>query len=406
MDLETLILTLQEQWLYAALAVIILGTIAFVLFRFFVARWVMRLSERSSNQYDDILMHYLKPYRMAWLAPLIVITITSPLFPDYAKIISKVALFLITWLSAITLIGLLTAINNIYESRPNYKGVSIAGYLDVGKMLFLAIAIILSITLVTDKSPIALLTGLGAMAAVLLLIFQSTILSLVASIQIAANDLIKEGDWVEVPSYDADGDVVNINLNTIKIRNFDMTYSVIPTSKILDVSFRNWRGMQESGGRRIQRSILIDQVSIKFCSIAMLKDLQKIDLLTAWLNEKIAALESYATNHRGDYDLPLDGPQITNVEVFREYIQTYLKARGDIHNEKMPFLIRALSPKPTGVPIEIYVFAKTTEWEAYEMIQSAIFDHLLAAVGIFDLRVFQEPTGLDFANMAKNRGSA
>ncbi len=402
MNLDNLILILQTQPLYAALSMFVLSGIAYVLFRFVVARWLMNLSVRSQNKYDDMLMRYLKPYRMAWLAPLIVITLTSSWFPEYGKIIAKTSLFMITWLSVLTLVNLLTAINNIYESRPNYKGVSIAGYLDAGKILFMVIGLILSVTIFTDKSPIALLTGLGAMAAGLLLIFQSTIQSLVASIQIAANDLIKEGDWIEVPSYDADGTVENITLNSIKIRNFDMTYSVIPTNKIVEVAFRNWRGMVESGGRRIQRSIMIDQLSIKFCSIEMLKSLQKIDLLANWLNGKINALESYAAQHQGDYDLPLDGPQITNTEVFREYIDAYLKSRGDIHTETLSFLVRALAPNPTGVPIEIYVFAKTTTWEAYEMIQSAIFDHLLAAVGIFGLRVFQEPTGLDFAKMALN----
>ncbi len=202
-----------------------------------------------------------------------------------------------------------------------------------------------------------------------------------------------------MPSYDADGDVENINLHTIKIRNFDMTYSIIPTHKIMDVAFRNWRGMLESGGRRIQRSLLIDQLSIKFCSLDMLKKLQKIDLIANWTAERILRLADYAAHHQGQYDLPLDGPQVTNIEVFRTYIQAYLKSRQDIHTEKMPFLVRVLAPKPSGLPVELYVFAKTTQWEAYEGIQAQIFDHLLAAVQVFDLRVFQEPTGLDFSKL-------
>ena len=168
-------------------------------------------------------MNYLRPYRLAWLAPLIVIYLTAMLFLAAQTIVVKVTLFLILWLSVITLVSLLNAINEIYESRKNYKGVSIAGYLDIGKIFLVLVGMILSVTLFTDKSPLALLTGLGAMAAMLLLIFQNTILSLVSSIQISANDLLKEGDWIEVPSYDADGDMVNINLHTIKIRNFDMT---------------------------------------------------------------------------------------------------------------------------------------------------------------------------------------
>jgi len=246
-----------------------------------------------------------------------------------------------------------------------------------------------------------LLTGLGALAAVLMLIFQNTILSLVASIQIAANDLLKEGDWVEVPSYEADGDVMNINLHTIKIRNFDLTYTVIPTYKIVDVPYRNWRGMTESGGRRIQRSLLVDQISIKFCTQEMLERLSRIDLLSEYMREKIAKIEAYRQQRPETYDSPLDGPQITNIEVFRAYITEYLKHRPDIFTEGMPFLVRVLAPTPTGLPVELYVFAKTTDWATYEMIQAEIFDHLLAAAQNFDLRVFQQPTGLDFASFAK-----
>jgi len=247
-----------------------------------------------------------------------------------------------------------------------------------------------------------ILTGLGAVAAVLMLIFQNTILSLVASIQIGANDLLKEGDWVEVPSYEADGDVVNINLHTIKIRNFDMTYTIIPTYKIVEVPFRNWRGMQESGGRRIQRSLSVDMVSIKFCSPEMLERLSKIDLLRGYLAERIARIEDYQREHADHYDSPLDGPQLTNIEVFRAYIDAYLRNRPDIHTKDRPFLVRVLAPSPTGLPVELYLFTKTTAWEAYEAIQAEIFDHLLGAAPNFELRVFQQPTGLDFSAFARS----
>jgi len=262
------------------------------------------------------------------------------------------------------------------------------------------VALVLSISLMTGRSPIALLTGLGAVAAVLMLIFQNTILALVASVQIAANGLMREGDWVEVPSYDADGDVVNINLHTIKVRNWDMTYSIIPTHRIMDVSFRNWRGMVESGGRRIQRSLLIDQLSIGFCSVETLRRWTRIDLLADWVSERVAALEAYAAAHQDHYDLPLDGPQVTNLEVFRAYTVAYLRSRPDIYTEEMPFVVRVLAPAPTGLPLEVYVFTRTTEWVTYEAIQAQIFEHLLAAAAAFDLRVFQEPSGLDMQRWA------
>jgi miniconductance mechanosensitive channel len=400
MDTTVLISQLQSNLSFALSAVIILSTILFLFARYVIARGLMGLAARTSSKYDDILLRNLQPYRMAWLAPLAVIYVLAYLFPDYQILVEKAALLFILWLSAVTFNSLLNAINDIYESRPNYNGVSIQSYLDVVKIAAVVVGIILSITLMTDESPIVLLTGLGALAAVLMLIFQNTILSLVASIQIAANDLLKEGDWVEVPSYEADGDVMNINLHTIKIRNFDLTYTIIPTYKIVEVPYRNWRGMTESGGRRIQRSLLVDQISIKFCTEEMLDRLCRIDLVTEFMQEKIANLRSYQQQHHEHYDSPLDGPQITNIEVFRAYITAYLKNRPDIFTEGMPFLVRVLAPTSTGLPVELYVFAKTTEWGTFEMIQAEIFDHLLAAAHNFDLRVFQQPTGLDFSSFA------
>jgi len=393
---------LQNNPLMAAGVVIALGLLLFVLARYVIARALTGLAARTKSKYDDILLRNLHPNRMAWFAPLIVLYTNAFLFPSYQPILGKAALFVILWLAVLTLLGLLSAINEIYESRPSYNGVSIQSYLDIAKILFVVVGLILSITLITGESPVVLLTGLGALAAVIMLIFQNTILSLVASIQIAANDLLKEGDWVEVPSYDADGDVVNINLHTIKIRNFDMTYSVIPTYKMVDVAYRNWRGMKESGGRRIQRSLTVDMVSIKFCDREMLDRLRKIDLLSEYLDEKIAHIDAYQREHVDHYDSPLDGPQVTNIEVFRAYITAYLKTNPNIHSGgDMPFLVRVLSPSPTGLPVEVYIFARTTEWATYEGIQGEIFNHLLAAAGSFDLRVFQEPTGLDFATFAK-----
>lgn len=392
----------SQNPLMAMVGVIVASLASFFFSRNVIARGMYYLAARTKSQYDDIIVRNLHPFRIAWLAPLLVIYALAYLFPDYQSVTQKVTLFLVLWLSALTLNSLMNAVNDIYESNKNYNGVSIQGYLDIVKILVVLVAIVVSITIVTDQSPWVLLTGLGALTAVLLLIFQGTLLSLVASIQIVANDLIKEGDWIEVPSYEADGDVVNINLHTIKIRNFDMTYSIIPTYKIVEVAYKNWRGMKESGSRRIQRSVLVDMVSIKFCDDDMLERLGKIDLIYTYLTEKIEQLTRYREEHRDRYDSPLDGPQITNIEVYRTYILNYLRNRPDINHAEMPFLVRALSPTPTGLPIEVYIFAKTTDWAQYELIQAEIFDHLLAAASNFDLRVFQEPTGLDFSSFANS----
>jgi len=388
----------------ALLATIVLSIVVYLVGRFIVGRALVYLAERTETKYDDIIVEHLKPFRVAWIAPLAIIYAFADLAPDFQVIIEKISLLLILWITALTFNSLLNATNKIYESSPSYNGVAIQGYLDLVKLLILIIAIIISISLATGQSPIVLLTGIGAATAVLLLIFQNTILSIVASIQIAANDLLKEGDWVEVPSYNADGDVQNISLHTIKIQNFNNTISIIPTHKILDVAYINWRGMQESGGRRIMRALNIDLNSIKFCTPETLEQLGKIDLVKDYIQEKNAAIKSYLDAQPEEYDPPLDGPNLTNAEVFRAYILRYLRSRPDIHQEKMPLLVRALEPTDHGLPIEVYAFAKTTEWELFEAIQAEIFDHLIAAARYFELRVFQQPTGLDFSRLAASLG--
>ena len=377
----------------------------FLISRNIIARGIIHISTRTQTKVDDILVKHLKPLRIAWLAPFLAIYLFSYLLPEYQEYIEKGALFIILWIAAVTLTSLLTAFNEIYESRSDFKGVSIQSYLDIAKILIMAVALILSVSLLSGQSPVVLLTGLGAITAVLLLVFQNTILSLVASVQINSMDLIKEGDWIDVPSYGADGDVLNISLHTIKVQNFDMTTTVIPTHKMMDVAYKNWRGMRDAGGRRIQRPIRIDMTSMKICDDAMLEELGKIDLIHDHLEKRINEIKAYQVEHADHYDSALDGPQITNTELFRVYIESYLKCREDIHHQGLPFLIRSLEPTPTGLPIEIYVFTKTTKWEEYEAIQSEIFDHLLAAAGHFKLRVFQEPTGMDFAQFAQNTHS-
>ncbi len=378
----------QNQGLGAA-GIFILSILVFIFARSVIGRGLAYMAVRTASRYDDIVVRHLRPFRTAWLAPLLIWYSTAGLFPTVQVIIQKASLFLTIWVVVVTINSLLNAVNEIYESSKNYTGVSIESYLDLAKILLIIVAIILSASMIANESPLVLITGLGALTAVLLLIFQGTILSLVASVQIVANDLLKEGDWIEVPSFGADGDVVNIGLHTIKIRNFDMTYSIIPTNKVMEVAYKNWRGMRESGGRRIQRSVSVDMVSIKFCEQDMLERLHKIDLIHDWVEEKMKSIAAYHQNHSDHYDSPLDGPQVTNIEVFRTYIVSYLRSREDIHSENMPFLVRSLAPNQTGLPIEVYIFAKTTEWAKYEMIHADIFDYILAAAPNFELRVFQ-----------------
>jgi len=382
--------TFFQTWLDSnpinpTIAVVVGALLVFLIARFVVARGLIYLTTRTQNKWDDILVKHLHPYRLAWVAPLVVFYLFAYLWPEAESLVETGSLFLIVWLVVLTFTSMLSAVNLIYESRATYTGVSIQGYLDLGKIVFLAVGAILSVSLITGQSPVLLLSGLGAIAAVLLLIFHDTILALVASIQIAANDLVREGDWIEVPGFNADGDVTNISLHSIKIQNFDKTFTVIPTYKLMDVSFKNWRGMSQAGGRRIKRSIFIDIQTIRFCDQVDMERLNKLGLLKDYIPTRSWSPDGASP----------EKPRSTNVGAFMAYIEAYLRSRPDMHKD-MTLLIRHLDPGPNGLPIEIYVFSNTTVWEQYEAIQASIFDHLLAVIPEFELRVFQQPTGKDF----------
>jgi miniconductance mechanosensitive channel len=390
-------LWIEQNPLLAVGGIILLSLILLFVTRLIIGRGLTYLTRRTATQYDDIILKNLHPYRISWMAPLIFIYATAHLFPEYQSAIETATLFGIMWLVAFTINSLLDASNQIYESRPGFTGVSIQSYFDILKIVIILVTIVLSISLFTGKSPLVLLAGMGAIMAVLLLVFRDTILALVASVQITTNNLIKEGDWIEVPGFDADGDVININLHTIRVRNFDNTISVIPTYKIVETSYKNWRGIEEMGGRRIKRSISIDLMSINFCDRDMLERLLKIDLVHEYVKGQLSRIDQFHQEKGDQVDSPLDGPQVTNVSVFRAYIEAYLRNHPALHQEEMVLLVREMAPGQTGLPVEIYVFTKTVDWIKYESIQADIFDHLLAAAPHFDLRVFQDPTGSDFA---------
>ncbi len=388
--------------------VLLLSIICYVLAYRVVARSLVGLAGRTDTTFDDIFIKRVKPRRLSLFAPVIIIFIFAGVIPEaqVEDIVRRTMLFLILWLSVITFNAVLDAINDIYESRREFSGEAIKGYLDLVKLLAFAVGVILSISLITGESPIALLAGLGAITAVLLLIFRDTILSLVASVQISANDLVKEGDWLEVPAFDADGDVIDINLHQIKIQNFDKTISTVPTYKLMEVSYKNWRGMSESGGRRIKRAINIDISSIRFCDDAMIEQFREIDLIRDRLDERLVALGQQDAVQSGaaageDESIPANSPRLTNLSVYRTYIDAYLRSHPSI-NSDMTALVRQLDPGSTGLPIEVYVFTKTTDWIEYEDIQANIFDHLLAIAPEFNLCIFQEPSGSDFQTLVKN----
>jgi miniconductance mechanosensitive channel len=378
---------------YVQLIIAILSSVlAFLIARGLVARGLVYLAKRSKNQVDDMLVKYMRPYRFAWIAPFLVLYAFTGLLPQGTNLIKNILLFFILWISLITLNSLLDAVNAIYESSAIYHGESIQGYLDLAKVFLVIVGLILTGSLFTGQSPIVLLSGVGAMMALVLLIFRDTLLSFVASMQINSHDLVKEGDWIEMPAYEADGDVINIALHTVKVQNWNKTFTVIPTYKFLDTPYRNWRGMTESGGRRIKRAIYIDLNSVRFCTRTILERLRKNELVQNYIDRSLAECELEMKN-QGDLDIE---QQLTNVGIYRAYMTEYLMRHPDLHHEKMTLLVRQLPPGPNGLPLEVYVFTTTTSWESYENIQAEIFEHLIAALPEFDLQIFQQPTGVDF----------
>jgi miniconductance mechanosensitive channel len=375
--------------------VLLLVVISYLVANRLVGRALIYFAGQTESKYDDIVINRIKPARISLYAPLFVIYYFAYLIPAAEEYIQKGVLFIVLWLSVLTFNALLDAINDIYESQRSFSGTAIAGYLDLIKIVAYAVGIILSISLFTGESPIALLAGLGAIMAVLLLVFRDTILALVASVQISSNDLVREGDWLEVPTYNADGDVIEINLHQIKVQNWDKTISVVPTYKLLDSSYKNWRGMSESGGRRIKRAIYIDLHSIRFCDSEMLEEFKRFDLVRDYIENELSKYRQRYEARDRDMSDPVNAPRLTNVGVYRAYIEAYLKNHPDIRKD-MTLLVRQLAPVPTGLPIEIYLFTTTIDWIEYESIQAEIFDHLLAVLPEFNLRVFQNRVGGEF----------
>jgi miniconductance mechanosensitive channel len=288
--------------------------------------------------------------------------------------------------------GVLKASNDIYLTTPFAATRSIKGYIQLAMILVYFIAGIFIIAAVFHQSPLVLLGGLSAIAAVLLLIFKDTILGLVASIQLSANKMLKPGDWIEVPKHNANGTVVDISLNTVKVQNGDKTISTIPTYSLIADSFINWSGMEESDGRRIKRSINIDMKSVRFCDEQMLEKYRQFRLISNYVVEKEKEISDYNKNLGIENDLVPNGRRQTNLGIFRKYLEEYLKNNPKI-NQDMTLLVRHLQPAETGLPIEVYLFSKDKQLNEYEGIQADIFDHILAVIPEFDLRVFQSPSG-------------
>ncbi|WP_108095840.1 mechanosensitive ion channel family protein [Pseudomonas sp. GV071] len=388
-------------YLYSLTALIMLLCAAFLanwLIKRVLVRGFYRLLRASHLGQDKALARSHIISRLANVVPALILANGVELIPDLPHALITVTrnvcgAFIVLTI-ALAVAGMLTLANSLYERRPDAHLRPIKGYFQVVKIVIYAVATVLMIATLVDRSPLILLSGLGAMAAVLLLIFQDTLLSLVASVQISSNDIIRVGDWIEMPQLNADGDVIDIALHTVKVQNWDKTITTIPTKRFITDSFKNWRGMQEAGGRRIKRSLHLDQNSVHFLSPEEIEHLRQFKLLAPYLKSKESELMSWNSQLEEPLRVAVNTRRVTNIGTFRAYVENYLRQHNGIRQD-MTLLVRQLSPLADGLPLELYCFTNTTAWVPYEAIQSDIFDHMLAILPEFGLRVFQHPSGAD-----------
>ena len=376
----------------------VLSLLAFWITEKVIISLLSRLFRKTSTQLDDILINHKIFNRLAFVVPALIFYNFAYSAPQFTIMIQRASLTLIALSCLLVFNAFLSAMGDIYEKTKYSERMNIKSYIQITKLIINILGLVIMAAVLIGKNPTWLLSGLGAFAAVLILIFKDTILSLVASLQISSNDLFKIDDWIEAPEFGADGDVIDIALHTVKIQNWDKTISVIPTHKLIDSTFKNWRGMSESGGRRIKRSLYIDINSIALCNVETLEKFKKYELIKEYIESKQKEVSEYNKVNNIDTSELINGRRLTNIGTFRAYIKAYLQNNTHIHKD-MTFLIRQLDPTEKGLPIQIYVFSNDINWVRYEGIQSDIFDHLIAVIPEFGLKIFQNPTGKDFGQL-------
>lgn len=376
---------------------------------FLVGRVVLRrasdlVPHKVSNIWLRTTLNQRLLFQASWIIPLIIlhlgVTTLTGLPVSLSLILKKIVLSSLVVISLRSVAIWLNRINEVYCSLEISRNRPIKGFIQVSIMLLYAAAFILVISILLDRSPWVFLSGLGAMTAILLLIFRDTLLSLVAGLQLTSNDLIRVGDWVEIPQFGADGDVIDIALHAVRVQNWDRTITVIPTHKFLEHAFKNWRGMNESGGRRIKRSVYVDASTIRFLTEKEIQKLERFLLLRPYFIQKRKEHAEHNREHAHDPQLIVNTRRLTNIGTFRAYLTNYLKQNPKIH-KGMTTMVRQLAPGAQGIPIEIYAFTNITQWVDYEEIQSDLFDHIYAIASEFDLRIFQDPSGNDLRTTLK-----
>jgi miniconductance mechanosensitive channel len=387
-------------------ALLLVAILADTIVKRVLIRAVRIIAKRSSATWDDALIEHNVFGRLAQVVPAIIIFAGVHYVPglpdDFDLIISNVATGYMVLMLTMAATALLSAGNTIYSALPVAKDRQIKGFVQLLQIAVWVLGGVLIVATVLGKSPLVLLGGFGAMTAILLLIFKDTILSLVASVQLTTQDMVRVGDWIEMPQFGADGDVIDVQLHTVKVQNWDKTITTIPTHRLITDSFRNWRGMSQSGARRIKRAIYIDVSTIRIQTDDEIKHFKRFALLADYIQRKESELAEYNARLTGEVDNEVNRRRLTNAGTFRAYAFNYLKNRPDIH-KGMTLLVRQLGPGPEGLPLEIYCFTNTTVWAEYEDIQSDIFDHLIALIPEFGLRLYQKPAGSDITGLAGNK---
>jgi miniconductance mechanosensitive channel len=386
------------SWLAVIAGIILLAIISNYVAKRILLVAIHHFVKRTRTQWDDVLSERKVFIRLSHLAPALVLYISSRGLPEIQSFIHLIAKIYIVLIGASVWSAFLNSVEDIYERYDVSREKPIKSYMQIVKIVTYILVSIFVISNLIGQSPLVLLSGLGALSAVLLIIFKDSLLGLVASIQLSANNMIRRGDWIEMPGFGADGTVIDVSLHTIKVQNWDKTIVTVPTYTLIADSFKNWRGMEESGGRRIKRALNIDVSSIRFCTGEMLEKFEKYQLISDYIRKKRAEIEQYNREHDIDTSALINGRNLTNIGTFRAYIAAYLHNHPMIH-DRMTFLVRHLPVTEKGLPIEIYVFSKDQAWANYEAIQADVFDHILAVVPLFELRLFQYPSGHDLRLM-------
>ncbi len=385
--------------LVALLSLLLIAALSFAITKRLLLAGIQKLVARSRVQWDDVLLEKKFFSRLAHIFPALIILQSAPfIFPAQDQLelflVKSVNVYLVVMVVLAVFSMLHTGEHFLSRTRP-FQDQPIGSYFQLGRIVFALVGGILVLSISLDKSPLFFLSTFGAMTAVILLVFRDTILGFVASIQIAANDMVHIGDWVEMPKFEANGDVIQITLATIKIKNFDQTISHIPTYAFISESFRNWQGMKRAGGRRIKRAIHLKQSSVRFCSAQDLERYQRYELIRTHIDQQKESINPTSSNGESSHLAPalINEKQLTNLGLFRRYAETYLQQSEHIHQSPpLILMVRQLSPGPNGIPIEVYCFSRDTRWVVYEKIQADIFDHLIAAVKFFDLEIFEYPS--------------